>query len=138
MSASTEDRSKGSWRRRLRATAIVLVTLVLTGAAVRSGGDDDPAPGLAAAHAAPPAPARVAGGPLPARYVMRCWQHGRLLFEEALSQLPADAEQNVIRLQGADRAQSLYHLVDTRTAVCLVKPSLDRSGWPVVQLPGRS
>lgn len=135
MSASTEPRVQPWWRRRLRAAAVVLAVLVLTGAAVWSGNEGNPAPGVASAQAAP---SYGSGGPPTPRYVMRCWQHGRMLFEEALSQLPADAEQNVIRLQGADRAQSLYHLVDTRTAVCLVKPSLDRSGWPVLHLPGRN
>lgn len=76
----------------------------------------------------------------PTRYSMRCWQYGRLLFDETLAQLPPETEATTIKLQGADRAHATYHLLDTRTAVCLVKPAADRGAWPAVPpagMPGR-
>ena len=95
---------------------------------------------LAAALDAPPVKPAAQPEPPPTRYSMRCWQYGRLLFDETLAQLPAEKDAVTLKLQGADRAHSTYHLVDTRTAVCLVKPATDRGAWPAVPpggVPGR-
>ncbi len=119
-------------RRCMRILMVAATGLVLTGAVVEAG---DEYSSLAQAGT-PYVPMQVPAA-APGRYVMRCWQYGRLLFEEALSQLPNEAGSLTIRLQGADRALSTYQLIDTRTAFCLVKPVLDKSGWPAAGLPGR-
>lgn len=134
MSASTSRLAR--WLRTHRAkivwgTAFIGSCTVLAGALGQTG---VPTKTVAVAPSKPEPPAAAT------RYSMRCWQYGRLLFDEALAQLPPETDAVTIRLQGADRAQSTYHLVDTRTAVCLVKPSTDRSAWPTTApggVPGR-
>ena len=75
--------------------------------------------------------------PVVGRFTVRCWQYGKLLFEETLSQLPTENDAVTIRMQGADRASSPYQLLDTRTAMCLVKPTLDKGGAPIGAVPSR-
>lgn len=52
--------------------------------------------------------------------LLRCWQEGRLLFEEPLASVPAETRKNA-RLAVVDRnGQSLY-VIDMSGATCLVR-----------------
>lgn len=52
--------------------------------------------------------------------LLRCWQEGRLLFEEPLASVPAETR-NSARLAVVDRnGQSLY-VIDMTGATCLVR-----------------
>ena len=120
-----------SRRRGMRLLLVGAIGLALTGAVVQAGNEYSVFARIGTSDTLAPLAAA------PGRFVMRCWQHGRLVFEETLSQLPNEPGSMTIRLHGADRAQSTYQLVDTRTAVCLVKPALDKSASPSAALPGR-
>ena len=78
-----------------------------------------------------PVPARPAPAPAPASgiYQIRCWQHGRLLFEDRIT-LPADAAAYGIRLSGSDRNGKPMYVAETRNATCLVRIAPDESYWP--------
>jgi hypothetical protein len=67
---------------------------------------------------APPAeqPAAVASG----LYQVRCWQYGRLLFEERDVQLPIDVAAGV-KLRGSDRNKLPVYVADTGNATCLIR-----------------
>ena len=59
-------------------------------------------------------------------YQLRCWQYGRLVLEEWLSQPPAEGTPQSIRLQGSQGSVSVYTLIDTGSSTCLVKPVGER------------
>jgi hypothetical protein len=86
--------------------------------------------GTPAAAAAPVRPV-VAEPPAPAAglYQIRCWQHGRLLFEDRIT-LPADAAAYGIRVSGVDRNGKPMYLAETRTSTCLVRLAPDERYWP--------
>jgi len=65
----------------------------------------------------------------PGAYQIRCWQHGRLLFEDRIT-LPADAAAYGIRLSGTDRWGRPLYVADTRNATCLVRIASDEPAWP--------
>ena len=62
-------------------------------------------------------------------YQIRCWQHGKLLFEDRVN-LPADAAAYGIRLSGTDRWGRPLYVADTRNATCLVRTASDGNLWP--------
>lgn len=98
--------SKG---RRLLLAALVLLVPVLAIGAVTVGA---PAPARPAATEAPPSAAGL--------YQIRCWQHGRLLFEDRIT-LPADGASYGIRVSGTDRNGKPIYVAETRTATCLIR-----------------
>ena len=98
--------SKPSDARRVLAALALLVPVLAVGGFVG-------APALPAASEPPP--------PAPGTYQIRCWQHGRLLFEDRIS-LPADAAAYSIRLSGTDRYGKPMYVAETRNATCLVRP----------------
>jgi hypothetical protein len=53
-------------------------------------------------------------------YQVRCWQYGRLLFEERDVQLPSDIAAGV-KLRGSDRNRLLVYVADTGNATCLIR-----------------
>jgi hypothetical protein len=55
------------------------------------------------------------------RYHLRCWQNGRLLFEQAVASLPADAGHSSTRLQSKDGAQEPVIVYETRNATCMAR-----------------
>jgi hypothetical protein len=72
------------------------------------------------ASASPPAAnAGQAAAPAP-RYHLRCWQNGRLLFEQSVATLPADAGRST-RLQAKDGASEPVIVYETRNATCLAR-----------------
>lgn len=62
------------------------------------------------------APAKKA----PPVLLLRCWQEGRLLFEEPLASVPADARKSA-RLTVIDRNGQSLHVIDMTGATCLVR-----------------
>jgi hypothetical protein len=98
--------SKPSDGRRFLA-ALVLLLPLLAGGAVTVG-----VPARPAATEPPP--------PTPGLYQIRCWQHGRLLFEDRI-RLPDDGAAYGIRLSGTDRNGKPMYVAETRNATCLVR-----------------
>jgi hypothetical protein len=87
---------------------------------------------VAVAQTPVPMPTPQAGGAvlLPAPSVqarsvaqIRCWQYGRLVIEEPLTQPLADGGPQSIRLQGSAGSASAVTLVTAGTTTCLVKPA---------------
>ena len=103
--------SKPSDSRRLLAAAALLAPLLAVGGIV--GAPERPG-------AAEPAP------PAPGLYQIRCWQHGRLVFEDRIT-LPADAAAYSIRLSGTDRYGKPMYVAETRNATCLVRQMVPES-----------
>jgi hypothetical protein len=52
--------------------------------------------------------------------LLRCWQEGRLLFEEPLASVPAETRKNA-RLSVTDRNGQSLHVIDMTGATCLVR-----------------
>ena len=77
------------------------------------------------AASAPKAAARAAGP-----WQIRCWQDGRLLFEENGISLP-DGAQYPTLITGTDRQGRPVYVAETRNATCLIRQAVaDRSAWP--------
>ncbi|HMM84681.1 hypothetical protein [Azohydromonas sp.] len=91
-----------------------------------------PASALAAVSTTPPrdaaAPARVDGG-----YQIRCWQHGRLLFEENHVTLPPDGTRYALRIAATDRTGRPLYVAQTDSATCLIRAAADA---PTPATPG--
>jgi len=68
----------------------------------------------------PERPATEPTPPAAGLYQIRCWQHGRLVFEDRIT-LPADAAAYSIRLSGIDRYGKPMYVAETRNATCLVR-----------------
>lgn len=101
--------------------AVIAVTLSLTlevSAGVASSGTISPtdeAPSKAVPRAPAPVPPSRAGS-----YRLRCWQYGRLLFDEGPIGLAADAQQGA-RLIGTDRNGAALLVTEAGGATCLVR-----------------
>ena len=52
---------------------------------------------------------------------IRCWQQGKLLFEETQVTLSAQQVEAWTRLEATDRHQQPLYVVDTRSGLCLVQ-----------------
>lgn len=120
------SRRDGSSRMQKSTVVISLIAASAMGAVIAAAGASfaDPRPVLpkpATISGAESVPQRSAGAPR-GGYRLRCWQYGRLLFDEPLAQIPAEAPGMTFRLQGDETQASAYSLIDTRAATCLVKP----------------
>jgi hypothetical protein len=76
------------------------------------------------------APSATTTAPAPnlVAYQLRCWQHGRLLLEEALTELPTEPLSQSIRLRGLPSANgrgSPYLIFSLGAATCLAKPAVE-------------
>jgi hypothetical protein len=95
---------------------MLTVCLALAGAGVKVKAaviDGAAAP----AKAAPPGSGAQQQTP---RYHLRCWQDGRLLFEQAVATLPADAGRST-RLHAKDGSQEPVIVYETRNATCMAR-----------------
>lgn len=73
-----------------------------------------------------PKPLPRAAGP----WQIRCWQDGRLLFEENGVSLPDNAQYPTL-ITGGDRQGRPLFVAETRNATCLIRPAVvDRGVWP--------
>lgn len=79
--------------------------------------------GLAAIEEPAPTLERSAPAKSPAGsgYRLRCWQHGRLLFEEDDIALPPDGSRYTLKLAGRDRDGRPLYVTETLNATCLVR-----------------
>jgi hypothetical protein len=57
-------------------------------------------------------------------YQMRCWQHGRLLFEQNLFELPTDGSRYQLKVSGSDRYGRPVYVAETSNATCLIRSVL--------------
>ncbi|MEP6873379.1 MAG: hypothetical protein ABI887_03370 [Burkholderiales bacterium] len=107
---------------RLRARAIALAALLTSTIAVAGVSTLEAGP---VAASAPKAAARSAGP-----WQIRCWQDGRLLFEENGISLP-DGAQYPTLIAGTDRQGRPVYVAETRNATCLIRHAVaDRGTWP--------
>jgi hypothetical protein len=95
---------------------IACLTLASTAASVHAaviGGAQTPSsssPATGAASQATPSP----------RFHLRCWQDGRLIFEQAVATLPAEAGRST-RIQAKDAAREPVIVYETRNATCMAR-----------------
>lgn len=93
------------------------------------------------AASAPPAAGDDKGAPAPrpgiGPYQVRCWQYGRLLFEENRVTLPANAAQYGIKMAGTDRRNKPIYVADTRNATCLIRSAIEAPPWPMDAPPNK-
>ncbi|MGE0313113.1 MAG: hypothetical protein AB7P21_15990 [Lautropia sp.] len=54
-------------------------------------------------------------------YLIRCWQEGRLVFEESVKSIDLAPGRYSTKFQGKDRNGSSVYIADTRNATCLIK-----------------
>lgn len=67
-----------------------------------------------------PPPERAAAVPDDGTYQLRCWQYGRLLFEERALQLAPESVEG-LKLSGTDRRRQPVMVTDTGNATCLLR-----------------
>ena len=65
-----------------------------------------------------------------AAYQIRCWQYGRLLFEENHVMLPADSAKYGVKMAGTDRKGQPIYVAETNNATCLIRGAVDDPAWP--------
>ncbi|MEP6557357.1 MAG: hypothetical protein ABJB17_02665 [Burkholderiales bacterium] len=96
-------------------TAALCVTLLQasTGAVAALTVTEEPAPSI---ERSGPTQSKTASG-----YRLRCWQHGRLLFEEDDIALPPDGSRYTLKLAGTDRDGRPLYVAETLNATCLVR-----------------
>jgi hypothetical protein len=68
------------------------------------------------------APASRPAGQADTLYQVRCWQYGRLLFEERDLQLAPEVVTG-LKLRGTDRNKQPVFVTDTGSATCLIRSS---------------
>lgn len=113
MSKPAETLARGARRRAW--IALAGCAPLLCAAAIPVAGPVPASPPAAAASAAAPS------APLQGRFRLRCWQHGRLLFEQGGIGLPAGGPSHGVRLAGTDGAGRPLYLADTEHATCLLQ-----------------
>jgi hypothetical protein len=103
----------------------IVTTIEGTGPAEASDSTELAAPAASLRRPqAPVAPAKVAGG-----YQIRCWQYGRLLFEENHVALP-DMARYGLRIGGTDATGRPLYVADTQHATCLIRAAVEERAWP--------
>ena len=78
----------------------------------------EPATQVVGARREPVSPRK--GGPAPSRPTLRCWQYGRLIFEEPLASLPPEGAGPGYLFQGKAGQRSV-RLLDIHTATCVIQ-----------------
>lgn len=64
------------------------------------------------------------GAPASNNYQLRCWQYGKLIFEEDNLSLPPDTQVAYkLTLRERDARRAPVHLLETLNATCLAQPS---------------
>ena len=108
------------------AATVVLLQLPLSATAGIVGGDRDR--GVANVPSPSAAPIQRA----PATYQLRCWQYGRLLFDEGPVTLGAEARQGA-KLVAIDRNGAPLIVTDGGGTTCLARPSAATRGLALPQ-----
>jgi len=107
-----------------RASTLVVSALIATGFILPSAGTAGVAAGESAEVTVVPAPGKVDKGQ---SYQIRCWQFGRLLFEENSVGLPADWARYTIKIQGKDQDANGVFVAETSNATCLIRATGDKA-----------
>ena len=107
-----------------RASVLALLIPVNAMSGVSTINSPEPAK-PAPAPAATPKVAKSQGG-----YQIRCWQEGRLLFEENHVAMPVDSNRYAVKVSGTDRNGKPLFVVETTNATCLVRSTADGPAWP--------
>lgn len=106
-----------------RWTMLVVGTIALwmplsSAATTRLTNDSEPPPSVSRTSPTKPKATGTAKG----GYRVQCWQHGRLLFEEAHITLPpADGSRFSLKLTGYDSNGRPMYVAETTNATCLVR-----------------
>ncbi|WP_280150895.1 hypothetical protein [Piscinibacter sp. XHJ-5] len=103
---------------RNRSGALVPAVLALVLVSALAIAADDPRNPLDG----PPAARAASGETL---YQVRCWQYGRLLFEERDLTLPPEVAGG-LKLRGTDRNRQPVYVADTGSATCLIRSTAAR------------
>jgi len=111
--------SKGAGLRALSVAALTLWAPLCATAGVTTTESKEPA--------RPVAPAAQTAKA--AAYQMRCWQYGKLLFEENLASLPSDGSQYSLKVSGTDRNGHPVYVAETKNATCLIRNASGERGW---------
>jgi hypothetical protein len=119
-------RSETNGLRALRLAALMLWAplCVLAGVTTTTGSKEPAQPAAPAVQAAQTAQTAKA-----AAYQMRCWQYGKLLFEENLASLPTDGSQYSLKVSGTDRKGHPVYVAETKNATCLIRHASEGRGW---------
>jgi hypothetical protein len=99
--------------------AVALATLVLGAVMAQT-----PLPKPGTRHT----PSATTTAPNLVAFQLRCWQHGRLLLEEVLTELPTESLSQSIRLRGLPSANgrgSPYLIFSLGASTCLAKPAVE-------------
>ncbi|MFN0303140.1 MAG: hypothetical protein ACKVQU_22605 [Burkholderiales bacterium] len=106
-------------RRIVRAAGTPLMCLfIATGLFVPTAGTAGVTAGESGEVTVVPAPDKVDKGQ---QYQIRCWQFGRLLFEENHVGLPPDWTRYTLKVQGKDRDANGLFVAETSNATCLIR-----------------
>src|SRR5437867_3179542 len=75
---------------------------------------------LAAKSSKPDARSQESGAKVAANtgHQIRCWQYGRLIFEENYLIAPSESTAYLLNLRGTDPNRAPVYLVDTKNATC--------------------
>ncbi|MEO8247779.1 MAG: hypothetical protein ABI589_00265 [Burkholderiales bacterium] len=113
---------------RIRATSATLMCAASTCAALLAHAPALATVGLQRVEEAPPSVSRTPPtkaketGTARGGYRIQCWQHGRLLFEEAHVTLPpADGSRFTLKLTGYDSNGRPMYVAETLNATCVVR-----------------
>lgn len=55
------------------------------------------------------------------RFQLRCWQYGKLIFDERNLEIPAESVRYVLSMQSGSKDKGAVHLVETVNATCLIR-----------------
>jgi hypothetical protein len=83
------------------------------------------AAGLSTLPASRETAASEEGKPAAGTYHIRCWQYGKLLFEENRISLPASNSQYGVRIGGTDRNNRPIYVAETKNATCLIRSAVE-------------
>jgi hypothetical protein len=109
------------------AGAPLMCLLIATGLFVPTAGTAGVTPGESDDVTVVPAPDKEVPRP---SYQVRCWQFGRLLFEENNVSLNLDGGPYTPKLQGTDGKGGPVYVAETKNATCLIKPVASERSWP--------
>lgn len=96
------------------ATAAVMVGLLAMPVVASTGGAATEMRDAPRSGAYQPAPEG------PYNYQMRCWQHGRLMLEQDLRELPAD-DRHPLKESGSDRLGHPVYVAEAGNVTCLIR-----------------
>lgn len=124
---STTSHRRTLWRRALLAAALATATgLAVLGVGFAEASAQRAVTGATPVPSPETTPPAGPGVRLLGTYHLRCWQDGRLLLDEPLTQAPPDGAAQSLRLQGSAAAGTAVTLLSSGTATCLVRPAPNR------------